>query len=298
MSVLVIGEALFDVTENAAGILHRSPGGAPLNIAVAIGRLGIDVSFLTDLGDDHNAALLRQHLHHSHVTVYASESGRASTAHARIGADGSAHYDFTLRCNLNPNLLPLRPFDVIHIGSIAAFIAPSATTIDQILGSAGNAVRTFDPNIRPQLLGDQELARRRFEDLARAAHVIKLSDEDADWLYPNWSAQQHVDHLLALGPRLAILTQGSHGSILATPRIRTHVPAPRVTVVDTIGAGDTYMAAVIAELDRESLQPHQIDQLTITDLTSLGSTAAAAAAYVVTRAGADPRWITELRESF
>jgi fructokinase len=148
----------------------------------------------------------------------------------------------------------------------------------------------FDPNVRSAIIGAHEVAFPRFEAMARLATVVKMSDEDAAWLYPGASPDEVLEAVLALGPRLAAITLGSEGAIIVNSGHRVFVPAVPVTAVDTIGAGDTFMSSLVhAVLDGGSTG------LDRPALERIGGDAVAAAALTVSRPGADLPWADELR---
>lgn len=296
MSVLVIGESLVDVTEQPGEAERRTPGGGPLNIAVGMARLGETVSFLTDLGTDEDSDMLLEHLRESGVEVLARPRGASSVAHARLAPDGSAEYTFTMRWEPDTELTRGRTWDLVHFGSLGAFLAPGAASVDAAVAAHQSvaALRTFDPNIRPGLIGSSENARRRFEELARNADVVKLSDEDAQWLYPDSSTDEQFERLLQIGPGLVVLTKGGEGSELATARLRVEVDAPVVRVQDTIGAGDAYMAALADGLLSRGVDRAHLPDLGEEELQAIGACASTVSAIVVGRSGANPPWSSEL----
>lgn len=292
MSILVIGEALIDIVSSAGSPDRYAPGGAPANVALGLGRLGADAELLTDVGDDFHGGFLLAHLRESHVRVHARPTGSTSTARALLSADGSAEYEFSLRWDPDASLVDSGDWAAIHVGSIAAFLSPGAAAVDSLLqrGRDSSSLLSFDPNIRPSIVGDRQLALARFESLATRVDVVKLSDVDADWLYPGQSADAQIDRILRLGAKLVALTCGSQDSILSTASSRVRVPAGAVKVRDTIGAGDTFMASLVHDLQgaRPRLQDMNEDAL-----THLGENASRRAAITVSRAGADLPWAGE-----
>ena len=296
MTILVIGEALIDIVTLPGTSDRYAPGGAPANVALGLGRLGDDVALLTDVGDDFHGGFLLAHLRASNVTVHATPRGATSTARAVLSADGSAEYDFHLRWAPDPAPVTGEPWEAIHIGSIAAFIEPGAGTIDDLLAARGDdtALVTFDPNIRPTIIGDRAAALPRFEDLVRRVDVVKLSDVDAEWLYPESTDEERTARILDLGAGLAVLTRGSEDTVLATASATVRVAPQPVEVVDTIGAGDTVMASLLHDLCATNGAPAELDS---DELTRLGENAASLAAITVSRAGADLPWKQELSDT-
>lgn len=288
-AVVVIGEALMDITTTAAGS-HESPGGGPANVALGLARRGVETALLTRLGSDARGRAVARHLEASGVGILPESfhDGATSTAKATLDAAGAACYVFDIAWDL-PDELDFDPPAVIHTGSLAAFLAPGADAVAALLEAHPEAIVTVDPNIRAALVGDAARARARFEALARRAAVVKLSDEDAAFLFPGLDEDAVLNALLALGPGLVAITRGGAGAALATPHDRVSVAAPRVDVVDTIGAGDTFMASLLAERAVRTGAP-----LSAADLAAIGARAAAAAAVTVTRAGADLPWARDL----
>jgi fructokinase len=290
VDAVVIGEALVDIVRDAGGS-REHPGGSPANVAFGLARLGVTTTLLTDLGDDERGAAVRRHLESAGVRVLAERRDhRTSTAEAVLDEQGSATYTFEIGWDPGlPHELPRA--DVLHAGSIAAFLAPGDAVVLQKMGEwRASATVTFDPNIRPDLVGEHGRALRRFEEAAALAHVVKLSDEDAAWLYPGQTPRAVLDRIVSFGPELVVLTAGAAGSLLETAEVFTEAPAARVEVADTIGAGDSYMAALIAGLGTR--RPGGLSEQ---ELTGLGRFAAAAAAITVSRPGANPPTRDELQ---
>jgi fructokinase len=288
--VIVIGEALVDVVASTKGT-DEHPGGSPSNVAYGLGLLGIRTALLTSIGDDGRGRAIEAHLQRAGVELLPGSrtAGTTASATATLAADGSASYDFDIRWELAavaPAFLP----KVLHTGSIATFLAPGAAAVRTLLEqSHRECLVTYDPNIRPALLGSQAEARTIFEELVPLTDVVKLSDEDARWLYPDLQLEDTAARILQLGAGLAVVTRGSKGSLLATPELQLVVPAIRSAVADTIGAGDSYMSALIY-----GLLARGSDGLAPAVLETLGRTASKAAAITVRRPGANPPTAAEL----
>lgn len=289
--VVVVGEALVDIVVSPRGTVEH-PGGSPANVAYGLGRLGLDTGLLTSIGNDHYAALIKDHLRSAGVTLLpgSCHQGGTATATAVLASDGSAQYDFDVRWDL-PRIAPATLPKILHTGSIATFLAPGAAVVRELLEqSHQRCVVTYDPNIRPSLLGSHLEAKTVFEELVPFTEVVKLSDEDARWLYPRLSLEDTARRILGLGPRLVAVTRGAEGSLLATRDARVDVPSIPSVVADTIGAGDSYMSALIYGLlmrGAEGLAPSVLE--------SLGRMAAKAAAITVRRPGAHPPTSEELQ---
>jgi fructokinase len=292
LDVIVIGEALTDIVTTPGGTTEH-PGGSPSNVAYGLARLGVSTGLLTAVGADRRGAALESHLESAGVVLLPGSRSleRTSTATATIAADGSASYAFDILWNPEPLHPLLASPRVLHTGSIASFLAPGAERVKTELQQLRAAcTTTYDPNIRPDLLGTHAESRSIFEELAHLTNVVKLSDEDAQWLYPRKTLEDTATHVLGLGAELAVITKGSSGSLLATASTRLSIPAVKSHVVDTIGAGDSYMSALILGLltrGTNGLAPSVLEQL--------GRTAAMAAAITVARAGANPPTENELR---
>ncbi|MBT2512441.1 carbohydrate kinase [Arthrobacter sp. ISL-30] len=292
--VIVIGEALVDVVTTSKGTIEH-PGGSPANVAYGLGRLEVSTALLTSIGDDERGAAIERHLSTAGVALLPGSrtQGRTASATATLAADGSAHYDFDIAWDLKP-VTPAYLPKVLHTGSIASFLAPGAAVVKGLLEQAHReCLVTYDPNIRPALLGSHAEALAIFEELVPLTDVVKLSDEDAQWLYPGQQPKEAAARILGLGAGLAVITLGSEGSLLATPATQLHVPSVRTTVADTIGAGDSYMAALIYGLLCRST-----DGLAPSVLETLGRTASKAAAITVSRPGANPPTVEELTAEF
>jgi fructokinase len=298
VSLLVLGESLIDVIQRDGAADIRTPGGGPFNVAVAAARLGASVRLLTDLGEDAQGILIRAHAERSGVEVIAAGRGETSEARARVGADGSAEYAFRVRWDPHAELLRrAAPPRALVIGSLGAILDPGSLVIDQALDRFPKALVGYDPNIRPAFIQDAAAVRRRVAELARRSSLVKLSDDDAAWLAPDRDPVEMARALSASGPALVVLTRGPAGLLLIGRGVEVEVPAPRVTVSDTVGAGDTVLASLMVALapgGRDGLEVMAADRV---GLDVLGHMAVAAAAITVSRVGADPPTKSELEEA-
>ncbi|MBT2568928.1 carbohydrate kinase [Arthrobacter sp. ISL-85] len=288
--VLVVGEALVDIVVSPRGTVEH-PGGSPANVAYGLGRLGVDTALLTSIGDDHHSTAIEEHLRSAGVKLIPGSklSGPTATATAILASNGSAQYDFDIHWDLQRIAPPTLP-KVLHTGSIATFLAPGAAVVRELLEqSHKRCVVTYDPNIRPALLGSHFEAKSIFEELVPLTEVVKLSDEDARWLYPGLSLDDISKRILHLGAGLVAVTLGADGSLLTTGDAQVAVPSVKSAVVDTIGAGDSYMSALIY-----GLLMRGADGMAPSVLESLGCMAAKAAAITVRRPGAQPPTSEEL----
>jgi fructokinase len=185
----------------------------------------------------------------------------------------------------------------VHVGSIAAYREPGASVLLAMLHRLkGRVSITLDPNIRPAVIGGVEYARERTEELVRLADVVKASDEDLDLLYPGVDHLSSARHLLAMGPSLVVVTRGPEGALGVGRTAEVTVPAPAVDLVDTVGAGDTFMGALLHALGERDLlgRTAALAELDAGTLREVLTTAAVAAALNCAREGADPPTAAEL----
>jgi fructokinase len=257
--IVVSGENVADLlpTGSADGLLRTSLGGGPTNTAVAAARLGGRVSFAARFGADAFGRAFRARLDDagvdlSHAVTLAHPSALALVS---LDATGTASYDFWLEGAADFAAAPLPetgPNDIRHIGSLAAYWPPGADVaerwIEQTPGTA-----TFDVNLRPIVLERQPDALDRLERLVKRTHVVKASDQDLRLAYPRTHPEQTARRWLTsgtdAGPSLIVITLGEQGAVaLTADGQRVHVPAPKVEVADTIGAGDAAMGALLCRL--------------------------------------------------
>lgn len=286
MSVLVVGEALVDVVARHGEPEVRRAGGSPFNVAIGLARLGVPTSLAAQFGRDADSEMLRLALADSGVEVdeLAPASARTATAAATIAADGSASYEFDIVWN--PTTLPdPSAFEAVHVGSIAASLAPGADRVAELVdaAAASGIPVTFDPNIRLAIQDDLAELRRRFDAIASLATLVKMSDEDAAALFPGIPLDGLAAGLASAGAIVAI-TRGGKGAILCAGGEAAYVSSPLIAVVDTIGAGDSFMAALVAGLVELSWP----DRFGVDDLQHLGELASGSAAITCKREGADP----------
>ncbi|MEU6162790.1 carbohydrate kinase family protein [Streptomyces tanashiensis] len=294
MSILVIGECVADIVRGADGTERVHPGGSPANVAYGLARLGRDVTLLTQLADDPGGRLIADHLKDAGVRVeVGGVPDRTPSAVVGLDAQGRAAYTFDIAWTLEAgDPRPDRPGHV-HIGSIAAVTAPGAATVlAEVERLRDRATVSYDPNVRPGLMGEHGEAVARVERCVALSDLVKASDEDLAWLYPGEEPQAVAARWLALGPAVVLVTRGAAGSLAFTGRVTAFAEAPAVTVVDTVGAGDSFMSAVLdllAGRGRETLPGLGAEYL-----ARLLRRAATAAAVTVSRAGAQPADRAEL----
>jgi fructokinase len=300
---LVIGEALVDVVVRQDGTTDTHPGGSPANVAIGLGRLGREVELLAYLADDEHGHLVREHLTASRVALAAGtlDAPATSVATAHLDDIGAATYEFDLTWALSDDAAPAPDPVVVHTGSIAAVLEPGASAVRSIVSSLRElATVTYDPNARPTLMGDPAAARLRIEDLVALADVVKVSDEDLEWLSGSADVDAIARGWLALGPAFVVVTRGGSGATAFLPGRELSIVAPKVTVADTVGAGDSFMGGLIDGLwsagllgagNREALRA-----ISDTTLASILERCAHIAAITVSRPGANPPGSAELGE--
>lgn len=240
--ISVIGESLVDVVGRRA-----YPGGSPLNVAVGLARLGHQVSFHTEFGLDEHGALIAGHLRAAGVTLADGTQRLVATnqAQVKLDAQGRASYRFNINWNLPDDVVPPRT-DLLHAGSIAAWLEPGASKVREAFAqSPAHQLRSYDPNIRPELAHDAAAVREAVEFMMGRSHVVKLSESDASWLYPQLGPAAVLERVLELGPRLVVLTRGALGCQARTATDSFALPAPATEVVDTVGAGAAFMSGLL-----------------------------------------------------
>ncbi len=298
--VLVVGESLVDVVRAADGTTREHAGGSAANVAVALARLGRPVRFATAYAADDRGALVDAHLRAAGVAL-ATDPGtvpHTSTALATIGTDGAATYTFDLAWELGPVADEPAPL-VVHTCSLGAVVAPGAQDVVALLRRLRDrATVTYDVNARPAVTGTGAQVVAQVERVVALADLVKASDEDLAALWPDLEEAAAVAHLLALGPAAVVVTRGGEGASWTSERCVVEVASLPVEVADTIGAGDTFGAALVDALwERGRLGAERRE-----DLRGIGEDevaevlehAARAAAVTVSRPGADPPYRSEL----
>ena len=294
--IIVAGENVVDLLPAADGTLRPALGGGPANVAVAAARLGAPVAMAARLGRDVFGTAFRRRLEESNVdTRYLVPATEPSAlALATLTEEGEARYDFWLAgaadFRWRPGELPEpQPGDILHVGSLAAFLPPGADTLAEwVERHRARCTITFDPNVREIALATPG-AIERLERLVRLAHVVRASDEDLRLAYPRvepvatarrWLAHAGPD----AGPRLVVLSHGPAGATALTREAEISAAPPPVTVVDTIGAGDAAMGALLAALHSDSPR----------DLADMLRFVCAAGALACARPGADPPGLAQV----
>lgn len=303
----VIGEGLVDVVQRPSGI-EAHVGGSPLNVAVGLARLGHPVQFIGRYGRDAYGDSVAAHLRASSVMLPQAPDGLpTSVATALIDDDGAATYTFDLAWEL-PGLTERLPFmlqgtRLLHTGSIATMLAPGAAEVlAAVEHSHPAATISFDPNCRPSIISDADYARRQAEKFVTLSDIVKASDEDLAWLYPGADPLESARRWFALGgsegPALVVVTRGAQGPWGITAAGEAEFSAPKIEVADTVGAGDSFMAALLSGVVDRGLDGAQnrkdLRALPAEGLLALLAHASRAAGVTVSRAGANPPSRAEL----
>jgi fructokinase len=250
--VVVIGELLVDIVSHPDGHTAEHVGGSPANVAVGLARLGHDTHFATLVGTDERGARCEAHVAAGGVRLLpGSVSARhpTSTALATLDEHGAASYEFDLHWNLPEVLLP-EGTGHLHIGSIGTTLRPGEAEVTAAVHRAReHGTVSYDPNVRPTIMGDVELVRPRVEELVALSDVVKCSEDDIEWLYPGASASEVMASWIALGASLTVVTLGGDGVTWRVGDGDEAREAARVRdVVDTVGAGDSFMAGLVSGL--------------------------------------------------
>lgn len=302
--VLVCGEALVDLLPEGDGEDQRFRpvlGGSPFNVAIGVARLEVETGYLGRLSSDRFGQQQRRRLNGAGVRSDWLQEGPEPTALAMVtlgGRDGrEADYRFYLDGTAERSLDPAavaphgaERVGLLHFGSFSLVLPPTAELFaDMIRGRDAEQLVSLDVNVRPAITRDLADVRDRIDALRSGVDVIKASDEDLAHLFPGEDPLEICRHWAAEGTALIALTRGGDGATLIRGDEEVTVPAPPVRVVDTVGAGDSFMAALIAGIiERPEASAERLGQLAPAALQALLRQAVTAAAITCTRAGAQP----------
>jgi len=286
--IVSCGEALVDM------VPHPVAGGAPFNVAVAAARLGVPAAFVGGISTDQHGEMLLDHLRANGVDVSVCQRFEAPTARAivehtprlrfRFEGDGTAD---TLLAEADLSALTGGPH-ILHAGALGLFRGTTASTLVD-LAERHEGLVSLDPNVRPEIIDDRDIWMGFHDRWLAVTDVYKGSDEDLDWIWPGRSALDTAEELLSAGIGVVIVTRGSDGITVVTADGDAAIPAPKVEVVDTVGAGDSLIASVLAslvELGADRGREH-LDALGLATWVDVADRAVQVAAITCTRVGAD-----------
>ena len=306
--ILCCGEALIDMLPRTTTLGEDAyapyAGGAIFNTAIALGRLGVPTGFFTGLSDDMMGDILRKTLGESGVDYsYCATLSRPTTVAFVKLVDGHATYAFydegTAGRMITEAELPALGADceAIHFGAISLIPEPCGSTYEALLKREHETrVISLDPNIRPGFIKDKDAHMARIRRMAAMADIVKFSDEDLAWFGLEGDEDALARHWLHHGARLVVVTRGAEGAVGYTAGHKVTVPSERVAVVDTVGAGDTFDAGVLASLKMQNLlTKQQVAKLSEEQIAKALALGARAAAVTVSRAGANPPWAKEIK---
>lgn len=305
--ILCCGEALIDMLPRTTTLGEDAyapyAGGAIFNTAIALGRLGVPAGFFTGLSDDMMGDILRKTLGESGVDYsYCATLSRPTTVAFVKLVDGHATYAFydenTAGRMITEAELPVLGADceALHFGAISLIPEPCGSTYEALLTREHEKrVISLDPNIRPGFIRDKDAHMGRIRRMAAMSDIVKFSDEDLAWFGLEGDEDALARHWLHHGAKLVVVTRGAQGAVGYTADHKVTVPSERVTVVDTVGAGDTFDAGVLASLKMQNLlTKQQVAKLSEDQIAKALALGAKAAAVTVSRAGANPPWAKEI----
>jgi len=305
--IVCCGEALIDMLPrtlpDGSAVLLPATGGAVYNTAVALGRLGVEAGFFSGLSTDMFGRQLEADLAASQVDAsFCARSARPTTLAFVELTDGNARYTFydEQTAGRMLALADLPDFgdavDALHFGAISLIPEPCGGTYEALLQrEAARRVISLDPNIRANFIADAQAHRGRMRRMIAGSDIIKVSDEDLAWIEPGRPTDTVIGEWIAQGAAIVVLTMGAEGAHAFTANGDVRVPVQRVDVVDTVGAGDSFDAGLLAGLRQQGLlSKTALRQIGTTQLEDALRLAAQVASVVVSRAGANPPWMHEL----
>jgi fructokinase len=297
--ILISGEALIDLIPDPikASAYDAVLGGSPYNVAIGLGRLGAQTAFVSRISADGNGEALAASLAQNGVDLsYVVRDARPTTLAfvMRGTAKTGSRYSFYLDATAFDGPWPFpaewpKSARHLHIGSIAAVDPRHGPSVVAALTAVRpHATISFDPNIRPLVTPDRDSVTHLVERQASLAHLVKASQEDLEWLYPDRGIENSLAVWAKSGPRFCVATLGERGALAMLGKERVEVPAPRVEVVDTVGAGDSFMSALLSAMDRDQALGAGTPTPSRSELERWLRFAAAASAITCTRKGSDP----------
>jgi fructokinase len=295
LPIVVVGEALVDVVVPTEGEASSAVGGSPLNVAVGLARLEVPALLITRVGDDEHGRWISDHVRESGAELAPSAvvpGTTTSTATAHLDDDQVARYEFDLVWDLDRQTLP--EARALHVGSLGATLLPGRQAVADLVRQAQDVglFVSYDPNVRPAFVTDPAESWREVAEIASRCRLVKVSEEDLESLRPGVPHEDLARELLRGGTtELVVVTHGPGGASAFAPDFRVDVAAPPVEVVDTVGAGDAFMAgllAVLSDWDVYADEPGALDAMDEDRVALLLRGAMAVAAVTCSRRGANP----------
>jgi fructokinase len=296
--ILVSGEALIDLIPDPikADSYDAVLGGSPYNVAIGLGRLEAPAAFISRISADGNGEALAGALAANRVDLsFVARDIRPTTLAfvMRGTAKTGSRYSFYLDGTAYDGPWPFpaewpKGARHLHVGSFGAVERHGHAVIEAIQLASSLATVSFDPNIRPFVTPDREAVGLLVERQVSLAHIVKASEEDLEWLYPGRSLEESLAAWAKSGPRLCVATMGERGAIAILGEERIEIPAPHVEVVDTVGAGDSFMSGLLSAMDRDHALGAEAPAPSRSELERWLRFAAAASAITCSRKGSDP----------
>lgn len=309
--IVIGGDALIDLIDRGNRMYEACPGGSTLNCALAAGQLGAEVLYVSTLSNDAYGNLLADRLKECHVNLRANARSEAYSSLAVVSLDDSGQPSYAFyREGMADREIPVDEIiasfpdnmSVLHVGSLA-LIPPEDQDawilVVQAAKSRG-AIISIDPNCRPSMTKQADIYRKGMVQFLEAADLIKLSDEDLEYLHPEWEKNAFDQFVQTYQPSLCVYTRGSQGLLAVTATgvsasSPAHLPG---TLSDTVGAGDTIQGTLLAEIDRQNLTTETIGTLSEEALNSVLVLASQAAGINCTRSGCQPPTRAEITEIY
>jgi fructokinase len=293
--ILISGEALIDLIPDPikANAYDAVLGGSPYNVAIGLSRLGAPTAFISRISADGNGEALAASLAANSVDLsYVARDARPTTLAfvMRGTAKTGSRYSFYLDGTAYDGPWPFpaewpKGARHLHVGSFSAVERHGPAVVEAMRLASSRATVSFDPNIRPFVTPDRESVARLVERQVSLARLVK---EDLEWLYPDRGLQDSLAAWTKSGPRFCVATLGERGAIAMLGKKRIEVPAPHVEVVDTVGAGDSFMSALLSAMDRDHALGAGASAPSQSELERWLRFAATASAITCTRKGSDP----------
>ena len=304
--IVVAGESLIDMVPTGNGSFRAVPGGGPFNVARTIARLGEPCAYLGSLSTDGFGQQLRKNLVESHVDDSSAPSTNSPTTLALAWLDeaGAASYlfyvDGTSAAELSVDqaraVVAEKAPRILYVGTLGLVLEPMASSVETaVAGLPDDVLLVVDPNCRPSILEGHPAARGRLERILRRADVVKVSTDDAEYLYPDREALAAAEEIQGHGTQVVLLTDGADDVRIVTSAERLRVSVPRVAIADTIGAGDSFCGGFVAWWHQRELGRAELSDSSL--LNAATEFATTVSAVTCQRVGADPPWAHELADA-